>query len=75
MFPTTPKPTAEGMNYTVVVGGGWIILCLLYYYLPRYGGVYWFKGPMANVDTESYVEKTGSVSMEGEKEYDRYSTE
>ncbi|KAJ3557764.1 hypothetical protein NM688_g1294 [Phlebia brevispora] len=50
IFPTTPKPTSNTMNYTVVVGGGWIGLCILYYYLPKYGGVHWFKGPAANVD-------------------------
>lgn len=57
MFPTNPGPTAETMNYTVVVGGGWITLCICYYYFPVYGGVHWFKGPMANVEQETPVEK------------------
>jgi hypothetical protein len=50
LFPTTPLTTASGMNYTVVVLGGWILLSLIWYYFPKYGGVYWFKGPVANVE-------------------------
>ena len=49
MFPTTPGPDAQDMNYTVVVAGGWILLCVIYYYFPKYGGMYWYKGPMANI--------------------------
>lgn len=57
------------MNYTAVVSGGWIILCLMYFYCPKYGGKYWFKGPIQNIaaegtDTESMG---GSMSMEDEK--------
>ncbi len=78
MFPTTPSPTAQGMNYTVVVGGGWIVLCIIYYYFPVYGGVHWFKGPMANVELEteslSKVERV-SVSLTGEKEFGEDSQE
>ena len=40
------------MNYTVVVLGGWLLLCIAYYYFPKYGGVYWFTGPMANIDED-----------------------
>lgn len=50
VFPTTPGPSGADMNYTVVVLGGWLLLCVAYYYLPRYGGVHWFTGPVANVD-------------------------
>lgn len=49
MFPTNPGPTGSTMNYTVVVSGGWISLCIVYYYFPKYGGVHWFKGPTANI--------------------------
>lgn len=38
------------MNYTVVVLGGIMILSLVWYYFPRYGGVYWFTGPVPNID-------------------------
>ncbi|KAI0646185.1 APC amino acid permease [Trametes meyenii] len=44
-FPTAPGPTAGGMNYMIVVFVGWITLCLVYYYLPVYGGACWFNGP------------------------------
>lgn len=40
-FPTAPGPTANEMNYMIVVFGGWIALCLAYYYFPVYGGVQW----------------------------------
>ncbi|KAJ7618134.1 amino acid/polyamine transporter I [Mycena polygramma] len=50
MFPTAPDPSAQTMNYTAVVLGGVLLLALCYYYFPRYGGVYWFRGPVANVD-------------------------
>ena len=57
------------MNYTAAVSGGWIILCLLYFYCPKYGGKYWFKGPVNNIaldggETDSIG---GSASMEDEK--------
>ncbi|KAL7284284.1 hypothetical protein ACG7TL_001567 [Trametes sanguinea] len=49
-FPTSPGPTADGMNYMVVVYAGWIILCLIYYYFPVYGGACWFKGPRVTLE-------------------------
>lgn len=48
-FPTTPTPTGTDMNYTAAVFCGVMILCVLYYYLPVYGGRYWFNGPKVNV--------------------------
>ncbi|EMD30987.1 hypothetical protein CERSUDRAFT_120199 [Gelatoporia subvermispora B] len=51
-FPTTPGPTGSDMNYMVVVFGGWIALCLGYYYCPVYGGFYWFTGPRSNIETD-----------------------
>ncbi|KAJ3557761.1 hypothetical protein NM688_g1295 [Phlebia brevispora] len=53
MFPANPNPTVAGMNWTIVVGGGWLGLCIVYFFFPKYGGVYWFKGPMANVRERS----------------------
>ncbi|KAH9836813.1 amino acid/polyamine transporter I [Rhodofomes roseus] len=52
IFPSSPAPDAPNMNYTVVVLAAWLALCLGYYYMPVYGGVYWFKGPIANVDVD-----------------------
>ena len=62
MFPTTPAPNATDMNYTVVVMGGWLLLCVAYFYLPRYGGVHWFTGPVANVEPKS---DAASDSLDG----------
>lgn len=55
LFPTTPQTNAAGMNYSVVVIGGVILLALGWYYFPKYGGVHWFNGPIRNVE----------VAMEG----------
>ncbi|KIP03794.1 hypothetical protein PHLGIDRAFT_495706 [Phlebiopsis gigantea 11061_1 CR5-6] len=65
-FPSSTDPTAQNMNYTAVVSGGWIILCLLYYFCPKYGGRYWFTGPVRNVgvDSEDAESVGGSVSVE-----------
>ena len=65
-FPTTPKPTSETMNYTVVVAGGWLSFCLAYFYFPIYGGRYWFKGPISNVELDSPAEMA-SDTYSGEK--------
>ncbi|KAF7367000.1 putative amino-acid permease C11D3.08c [Mycena sanguinolenta] len=53
LFLTAPNPSASTMNYTVVVAFGVWFLAIGYYYFPRYGGRYWFEGPVANVETES----------------------
>ena len=49
MFPTSPGPTKGTMNYSVVVLGGTLLLCGIYFYFPRYGGMHWFDGPVRNV--------------------------
>ncbi|EPS95697.1 hypothetical protein FOMPIDRAFT_1053952 [Fomitopsis schrenkii] len=64
IFPASPAPGAPDMNYTVVVIGAWLALCLIYYYLPVYGGVHWFKGPIANInmdDPDGSGEESGEV--------------
>ena len=48
-FPTTKHVNAQGMNYTSVVLGGVLIVSLLWFYLPVYGGVHWFTGPVRTV--------------------------
>ena len=50
LFPTSPDPTGKTMNYSIVVLGGILILSLIYFYFPMYGGVYWFKGPVNTID-------------------------
>ncbi|KAH9946464.1 APC amino acid permease [Amylocystis lapponica] len=68
VFPAEPGPTVTNMNYTSVFLGGWILLCLVYYYFPVYGGVYWFRGPVANV--EMVGEKLGERDgVDDEKVY------
>lgn len=49
LFPTSPQTDVPDMNYTVVVLGGIMILSVMWYYFPKYGGVHWFTGPIANV--------------------------
>jgi hypothetical protein len=70
LFPTSPQTNEKTMNYTVVVLGGVFILSLIYYYFPKYGGVHWFKGPIANIvpSVESSKEdlgKKGSMEKAG----------
>ncbi|KAK7440043.1 hypothetical protein VKT23_017294 [Stygiomarasmius scandens] len=50
LFPTSPQTDVQDMNYTVVVLGGVMLLSLAWYYCPKYGGVHWFKGPIATVE-------------------------
>lgn len=38
------------MNYAVAVIGGGLALALVYYYVPVYGGVHWFTGPVRTLD-------------------------
>ncbi|KAF8198881.1 APC amino acid permease [Mycena galopus ATCC 62051] len=54
MFPATPMVSSISMNYTSACLGAWVLLSLIGYYFPfnRLGGVYWFKGPVPNIDSE-----------------------
>ncbi|KAF8961614.1 amino acid/polyamine transporter I [Flammula alnicola] len=52
LFPSTPQTSTPDMNYTVAVFGGVMALSIIYYYFPKYGGVYWFTGPVANIQKE-----------------------
>ncbi|KAF8556713.1 amino acid transporter [Imleria badia] len=51
-FPTTPQTSTQNMNYTVVVVVGTLVLSLVWYYFPVYGGVHWFTGPVPNVSKD-----------------------
>jgi len=67
LFPSSPQTTVTDMNYTAVVFGGVMILSLVYYYFPKYGGVHWFKGPVPNIEPardESLEEKKESAFAE-----------
>lgn len=48
-FPSVPGPNANEMNYATVVLGGVLALAIIYYFFPRYGGKYWFQGPLGAV--------------------------
>ncbi|KAI0027526.1 APC amino acid permease [Vararia minispora EC-137] len=50
LFPAAQTTNVGNMNYTVVVLGGILILSLAWYYLPAYGGVHWFTGPVPNIE-------------------------
>jgi hypothetical protein len=67
LFPSSPQTSVADMNYTAVVFGGVMILSLVYYYFPKYGGIYWFKGPVPNIESdkhEYFEEKKESVFVE-----------
>ena len=68
MFPSNPNPNAQDMNYTVVVGGGWILLCVIYYWLPIYGGARWFEGPVGNLTAHGALHCDGAeIEEESDK--------
>jgi hypothetical protein len=58
------------MNYTIVVLGGVLFLSLVWYYFPVYGGVHWFKGPIANVVLGS-TDKHEAEEVEAEEEKEK----
>jgi len=62
-FPTAPGPDAQDVNYTVVVLGGTMALVVAWYYCPVYGGVHWFRGPIANVGVGTGVGSDAEVNV------------
>ncbi|KAF9561814.1 APC amino acid permease [Agrocybe pediades] len=79
MFPAIPNPSASDMNYTSVVMGGTLVLCVIYYYFPKYGGVYWFKGPIRTLELELGSEDSASAEVqiveEGKEKSSKVSSE
>ena len=68
-FPGAPAPDAQGMNYMSIVFGGWILLCLAYFYLPVYGGKYWFNGPQRTLEEARPPSDDGaSAQLDGTQE-------
>lgn len=75
LFPTLPQTDVADMNYTVVVMGGTLLLSLVWYYFPKYGGVHWFTGPVRNIDSistsvqgkDGVATNANHVKLEGEK--------
>ena len=70
-FPTSPGTNVSDMNYTVVVLGGVLGLSLVWYYLPVYGGVNWFTGPVKTVGKSGLahleMDKIGAISSESSR--------
>lgn len=50
LFPSYEHPNAQEMNYAVVVLGFVLLFCVVYYWVPRYGGNTFFKGPVRTID-------------------------
>ncbi|KAJ7227632.1 APC amino acid permease [Mycena rebaudengoi] len=65
LFPAVPAPVPQTMNYTVVVLFGVWFLAIGYYYLPYYGGMYWFEGPISTVQEEG-AEKDSAMEEKTE---------
>jgi hypothetical protein len=38
LFPTYPNPSAQEMNYVVVASGFVLLFCVVYYWVPGFGG-------------------------------------
>jgi hypothetical protein len=50
LFPTYPSPTPQEMNYAVAVLGFVLMFCVVYYYVPGFGGKTFFTGPVRTID-------------------------
>ena len=50
LFPSYPDPSPDEMNYAVVVLGFVLVFCVVYYYIPGFGGKTFFKGPVRTID-------------------------
>lgn len=50
LFPIYPSPNAQQMNYAVVVLGFVLVFCVVYYYVPGFGGKTFFTGPVRTID-------------------------
>ncbi|KAI5993805.1 amino acid permease-domain-containing protein [Pisolithus orientalis] len=67
-FPATPTTNAANMNYAIVVLGGVMVLSLVWYYFPVYGGIHWFTGPVPNIDADRKDETGGMYDDYASKE-------
>ena len=67
-FPSERDTNAQDMNYTILVIGGWIVLCLIYYFFPINGARNWFKGPISNMSLRPDSETEGSKGSVGVEE-------
>ncbi|KUJ15860.1 amino acid transporter [Mollisia scopiformis] len=66
LFPSYQDPTAQEMNYAVVVLGFVLVFCVVYYWFPKYGGKTFFKGPVRTID--DILEESPEVQREVERQ-------
>lgn len=52
---------------TSVAIGGVLVLAVVYFYLPKYGGKYWFKGPVSTIDSSDPQQVITNASENEEK--------
>jgi len=69
LFPATPNTSVANMNYTVVVLGGVLLLSIIWYYFPKYGGVHWFTGPLRTVDAGDTISTDAERSSNNSDAY------
>ena len=62
LFPTMPHTNTKDMSYTIVVLVGVLVLSVVWYYFPVYGGVHWFTGPVRNLGIDDAAEDASSNS-------------
>jgi len=75
LFPSYPAPNAQEMNYAVVVLGFVLVFCVVYYFVPGFGGKTFFTGPVRTIDeiigenpeVSEALEKKIKEEKEGEK--------
>ncbi|KAJ3511155.1 hypothetical protein NLJ89_g4262 [Agrocybe chaxingu] len=67
IFPANTDPEAETMNYAVVVVGCILLLSVIYYFLPIYGGRHWFTGPVRTIDADLDSVSVDEVVVGSEK--------
>ncbi|KIJ35490.1 hypothetical protein M422DRAFT_180705, partial [Sphaerobolus stellatus SS14] len=68
LFPANPNPTAADMNYTLVVLGGVIFFAIVYFYIPKYGGKYWFNGPISTIGNFQTEQISNSYNKDDREE-------
>jgi hypothetical protein len=45
-------PSSFLLSFFFPLPGGVLTLASLYYFMPKYGGIHWFKGPVITADRE-----------------------
>jgi len=66
LFPSYSSPTPQEMNYAVVVLGFVLVFCIVYYFIPGFGGKTFFTGPVRTID--EIVDENPMVRQEIERE-------